>query len=119
MKVLFLLILFSTAMPAVAQDDGVYRWQDEQGQVHYGDEPPAATEVSPVTLNAKPVAVKPVEQVYTWEDEQGQIHYGDQAPEDQAAEAVDMDSKSMSTIRETEFRAGERELLRQLEERSP
>ncbi|NJN45551.1 MAG: DUF4124 domain-containing protein [Candidatus Competibacteraceae bacterium] len=87
--------------------------------MHYGDKPPTETEVSPVTLNAKPVAVKPVEQVYTWEDEQGQIHYGDRAPEDQTAEAVDMDSKSMSTIRQTEFRAGERELLRQLEGRSP
>jgi hypothetical protein len=120
MKVLLSLLLSSVVgLPVIAQDDGVYRWNDEQGQVHYGDEPPAETEVSPVTLNAKPVAVQPVEQVYTWKDTQGQVHYGDRPPDGQAAEPVDMDSKSMSTIRATEFRAGERELLRRLEGRAP
>jgi hypothetical protein len=111
-----MLLLFSSAcLPVLAQDD-VYRWQDAQGQVHYGDEPPQDSAAAPVTLNARPVRVKPPERVYTWTDAQGSVHYGERPPAAQAAETVDMESRSMSTIQGTKLRAGERALLRELEQ---
>ncbi|MCP5424733.1 MAG: DUF4124 domain-containing protein [Gammaproteobacteria bacterium] len=108
------LLMTGLGLTAVAQE-GVYRWQDAEGQVHYGDAPPPNGAATPATLNPEPVRVKPPEQVYTWTDAEGGVHYGERPPADQAAKTVDMDSRSMSTIQGTQFRAGERALLRELE----
>jgi hypothetical protein len=56
--------------------------------------------------------------VYTWIDEQGNKHYGDHPPTNTQAEQVDTDIMPMSTIRATEFRPGEKQLLDQLEQRN-
>jgi len=39
MRILLLLLLFAAA--AAAHAEGAYKWTDEQGNVHYGDRPPA------------------------------------------------------------------------------
>lgn len=41
------LLVFNTAQSAPA----IYRWQDEQGRVHYGDRPPAGITVQPVSTS--------------------------------------------------------------------
>ena len=111
---IFLLLLIIPLLPVTGQDT-VYRWKDAQGSTHYGAEPPAGVQAEPINLNAKPVTVTTGEQVYTWKDDEGNIHYGDHAPADREAAVVDMETKNLSTIRATEFRSGERDLLRQLE----
>ncbi|MDD3447643.1 MAG: DUF4124 domain-containing protein [Gammaproteobacteria bacterium] len=52
------LLLLVLAAPAVA--GGIYRWTDAQGQVHFGDRPPAgAGEALPLTSRPTPPAPEP------------------------------------------------------------
>lgn len=46
-----LLLLLSAVTPVVA---GVYKWVDENGQVHYGERPPMAGEAKRMTLEPAP-----------------------------------------------------------------
>lgn len=115
--ILLTLLSILLAFSAIAQEP-VYRWRDPQGSVHYSTKPPEGVQAEPVDLNAKPVGVTAAERVYTWQDDEGKIHYGDRPPAGREAKLVDMESKNLSTIRATEFRAGERELLQELETQS-
>lgn len=47
-RAIVLLVLGSPLIAARAGADGVYRWVDEHGQVHYGDHPPAGVQVEVV-----------------------------------------------------------------------
>lgn len=66
-SVLLLLILAVFALPAGA--DTFYKWTDEQGNVHYTDEPPAERdyeEVRPATAPADSEAASAGERVRSW-----------------------------------------------------
>lgn len=43
-----LLVAASLGFRASARSQGVYKWQDAQGRVHYGDRPPAGAISSPI-----------------------------------------------------------------------
>jgi hypothetical protein len=110
----FLLVI---ACSATAQEE-VYRWTDSQGRTHFGNRPPADVQAKRINLHSQPAKVIAGGKVYTWIDEQGNKHYGDHPPTNTQAEQVDTDIMPMSTIRATEFRPGERQLLDQLEQRN-
>ena len=97
---------------AFAGDDEVYTWKDAAGRVHYGNHPPEGQAAEPVQLNAKPVTVQPTRHIYTWTDAEGKIHYGARPPPDIPAKELKEEDSSLSTIRATKVREGERRLLR-------
>lgn len=101
---------------ALAQDT-IYTWKDTAGRVHYSNRPPEDQAAQPVQLNAKPVSVQPVERIYTWADTEGKIHYGAQPPPDVPAKELKEDDGSLSTIRSSKLRAGEQQLLQELQGR--
>jgi hypothetical protein len=98
---------------AFAGDNEVYTWRDAAGGVHYGNRPPEGQVAEPVQLNAKPVTVQPTQHIYTWTDAAGKIHYGSQPPPDVPAKELKEEDSSLSTIRSTQVREGERQLLRE------
>lgn len=98
---------------AFAGDDEVYTWKDATGRVHYGNRPPEGQAAEPVQLNAKPVIVHPTQRIYTWTDAEGKIHYGARPPPDIPAKELREEDSSLSTIRSTQVREGERQLLRE------
>lgn len=108
------LILTAFSILSFAQEQ-VYRWTDAEGSTHFSHELPEGVEGEVVELNSEPVRVKSGQDVYTWKDNEGKIYYGDRPPADQSPKKVDMESNSMSTIRGTVVRPGERALLRDLE----
>ena len=97
---------------ALAADSTVYTWKDAAGRVHYGNHPPENPSAAPVDLNARPVTVQPTERIYTWTDAEGKIDYGPQPPLDTPAKELREDDSSLSTIRSSQLREGERQLLR-------
>ena len=98
---------------ALAADSTVYTWKDAAGRVHYGNHPPENPSAAPVDLNARPVTVQPTERIYTWTDAEGKIHYGPQPPLDTPAKELREDDSSLSTLRSSQLRKGERPLLQQ------
>ena len=98
---------------ARAGDNEVYTWKDAAGRVHYGNRPPEGQAAEPVQLNAQPVTVQPTEHIYTWTDAAGKIHYGSRPPPDVPAKELKAEDSSLSTIRSTQVREGERQLLRE------
>ena len=98
---------------AFAGDDEVYTWKDAAGRVHYGNHPPEGQAAEPVQLNTKPVTVQPTRHIYTWTDAEGKIHYGARPPPDIPAKEIKEEDSSLSTIRSTQVREGERQLLRE------
>lgn len=50
-RALWLLLLM---LPAGAAESQVYKWQDEQGRVHYGSRPPAGAPAEPVKIREAP-----------------------------------------------------------------
>lgn len=96
-----------------AGDSEVYTWKDAAGRVHYGNRLPEGQAAEPVQLNARPVTVQPTQHIYTWTDPEGKIHYGAQPPPDVPAKELREEDGSLSTIRSTEVREGERQLLRE------
>ncbi len=52
-RLLALLVAVLAIAPAVAAT-GVYRWQDDQGNVHYGDRPPSKAEPSSIEIEKAP-----------------------------------------------------------------
>ena len=101
---------------AFAGDDQVYTWKDAAGRVHYGNRPPEGQTAEPVQLNTKPVTVSPTQRIYTWTDAEGKIHYGARPPPDIPAKEIKEEDGSLSTIRSTKVREGERRLLREQSE---
>lgn len=97
---------------AFAGDGEVYTWKDAAGRVHYGNHPPEGQAAEPVQLNARPVTVHPTQRIYTWTDAEGKVHYGARPPPDIPAKELREEDSSLSTIRSTEVREGERQLLR-------
>jgi len=108
-----ILLLTLAGGPGRAGDDEVYTWKDAAGRVHYGNRPPAGRNATPVQLNARPVTVQPTERIYTWTDPEGKIHYGARPPPDLPAKELKEEDSSLSTIRATQVREGERQLLRE------
>lgn len=107
-----LLVLLANGL-ALAEEDAVYTWKDASGRTHYGNRPPEGQAAKPVPLNAKPVAVQPTERIYTWTDDAGKIHYGARPPADLPAKELKEEDASLSTIRSTQVRTGERQLLQE------
>jgi hypothetical protein len=114
MRLLVLGLLVMT-FPVAAQQE-IYKWTDAQGHTHFASQPPENIPAEPLNLSPQPVTVTAGEKVYTWTDEQGNTHYGDRPPVSVQAEQLDTNAVPMSTIRATEFRSGERQLLHQLEQ---
>jgi hypothetical protein len=98
---------------AFAGDGEVYTWKDAAGRVHYGNRLPEGQAGEPVQLNAKPVTVQPTQRIYTWTDAEGKIQYGARPPPDIPAKELREEDSSLSTIRSTQVREGERQLLRE------
>jgi hypothetical protein len=98
---------------ARAEDGEVYTWKDAAGRVHYGNRPPEGQVAEPVQLNARPVTVQPTRQIYTWTDAKGRTHYGARPPPDIPAKELKEEDSSLSTIRSSQIREGERRLLRE------
>lgn len=96
---------------ALAEENAVYTWKDAAGRVHYGNRPPEGQVAEPVNLNAKPVSVQPTEHIYTWTDAEGKVHYGARPPAGVEAKQLKEEDSSLSTIRSTQIRQGERQLL--------
>ena len=94
------------ALPAVAQqDDTIYSWVDDQGQTHFGNQPPSADSVNPdrvLPLNSATQTTQTTrtaranqaqtneDGIYTWTDSQGLVHYGNQPPAGINAKPVDI-----------------------------
>lgn len=114
-----LLTLLLLVLPggSVRAEDAVYTWKDASGRVHYGNRPPEGQAAEAVQLNAHPVAVQPTEHIYTWTDAEGKVHYGARPPPDVPAKELKEDDGSLSTIRSGKLRAGEQQLLRELQRR--
>ncbi len=55
MKKMFWILLLSTFATAATAE--VYRWVDEQGNVHFGDKPPASEAVDEVKIRKAPTPV--------------------------------------------------------------
>jgi len=109
-SLLLLFVLAACSLTAAAQEE-IYRWQDAQGNTHYGSKPPADVRAEPVGTRTQLLTVNPDGSVYTWKDEQGHVHYGDHQPPQGGAKSVDTSASPLSTIRKTEMRAGEQQLL--------
>ncbi len=114
---LSVLLLLMLSVGFARAEDSVYTWKDASGRVHYSNRPPEGQPVEAVQLNAKPVAVQPTERIYTWTDAEGKVHYGAQPPPDIPAKELKEDDSSLSTIRSGRLRAGEQQLLRELQPR--
>lgn len=114
-----LLISLLPAQPSglARAEDGVYTWKDAAGRVHYSNRRPEGQPAEAVELNAKPVTVRPTEHIYTWTDGEGKVHYGAKPPPDVPAKELKEDDSSLSTVRSGKLRAGEQELLRELQRR--
>ena len=110
------LLLALSSGPALS-DGEVYTWKDAAGRVHYGNRPPEDQAAETVELNAKPVTVQPAEHIYTWTDAEGKTHYGSKPPPDVSAKEIKEDDSSLSTIRSGQLRAGEQQLLQELQKR--
>ncbi|HXH03828.1 MAG TPA: DUF4124 domain-containing protein [Candidatus Competibacteraceae bacterium] len=99
----------------------IYVWLDAQGQTHYGSQPPAglpARRLETVPPETQPGAAAEGETViYTWRDASGQAHYGTTPPEGVDAEPVALREPAVTTINASELRPGEREALREFEQR--
>lgn len=95
----------------------VYTWKDTAGRVHYGNRPPEDQAAETVRLNAKPVTVQPTEHIYAWTDAEGKTHYGPQPPPGVLAKELKEDNSSLSTVRSSKLRAGEQQLLQELQRR--
>lgn len=67
-------LLWAACGAAAAQ--GVYKWTDERGQVHYGDKPPAGASAQPVDVAPSPPAP-------------AKSPYGDVIKQQQAQEAAE------------------------------
>ena len=89
---------------ALAEGQTAYTWKDAAGRVHYGNRPPEGQSVTPVLA-------QPTERIYTWTDADGKIHYGPQPPPDTPAKELHEENGSLSTIRSSQLREGERRLL--------
>ena len=107
------LSLWQPAGSALAEE-GVYTWKDATGRVHYGNRPPEGQTTKSVPLNAKPVFVQPTERIYSWTDTEGAVHYGARPPSDAEARELKEEDSSLSTIRSSQLRSGEQQLLREL-----
>jgi predicted TIM-barrel fold metal-dependent hydrolase len=55
--------------------------------------------------------------IYTWTDGEGKVHYGAKPPPNMPAKELKEGDSSLSTVRSSELRAGEQELLRELQQR--
>ena len=53
MKVIALLLVWLMLVPA-ASAQGIYKWVDEQGQVHFGERPPEGAQASEVAVKPLP-----------------------------------------------------------------
>lgn len=98
---------------ACAGDGEIYTWKDAAGRVHYGNRPPEGQSAEPVQLNTQPVTVQPTQHIYTWTDAQGKTHYGARPPPNIPVKELREEDSSLSTIRSTQVRDGERQLLRE------
>lgn len=110
----FLLALHSGSIVA---EEGVYRWKDGSGRVHYSNRRPENQPVQAVELNAKPVVVQPTKQIYTWTDRQGKVHYGAQPPADIPAKELKEDDSSLSTVPFNPLSVDNRDILQELQPR--
>ncbi|MCO1335393.1 DUF4124 domain-containing protein [Microbulbifer sp. OS29] len=64
MRILLALLIAATTV--TAQADGIYRWVDENGVVHFGEQPPREAQVE--------VVKKPKSERYKkWQEEQGSL----------------------------------------------
>ncbi|MFO1430854.1 MAG: DUF4124 domain-containing protein [Candidatus Competibacteraceae bacterium] len=108
---LLLLLSLVVFLPSAVAQEAIYRWQDAQGNIHYGSKPPADVRAESMGTRTQPLTVNPDESVYTWKDEKGHIHYGDHPPPGTEAKSLDTSTSPLSTIRKTEMRAGEQQLL--------
>jgi len=104
---------------AVAGDGEVYTWRDGSGRVHYGTQPPEGQAAEPVQLNAKPVTVQPTERIYTWTNAEGKTQYGARPPTNSAVRELKEEDTPFSTIRSTQIRTGERQLLLEQQRNAP
>lgn len=57
-QLIFLLFL---GWGALASASGVYKWVDEQGQVHYGERPPARSQAQELRLKSSAPAAAPMQ----------------------------------------------------------
>lgn len=111
------LLLLASAGPGLAADDQVYTWRDADGRVHYGAQPPAGQSAEPVPLKVKPVPTPVGGRIYAWTDAEGRTHYSAQPPDAAAARQLKEEEASLSTIRATGVRPGERQLLHEQQRR--
>lgn len=110
-------LLLALSSGRALSDGEVYTWKDAAGRVHYGNRPPEDQAAETVELNAKPVTVQPAEHIYTWTDAEGKTHYGSKPPPGVSAKELEEDDSSLSTIRSGKLRAGEQQLLQELQRR--
>ena len=61
MKVVMLLLVLMMVISA-ASAQGIYKWVDEQGQVHFGERPPEDAQASEVTVKPPPPSAPVVQQ---------------------------------------------------------
>lgn len=114
-----LLVSLLLALPSgsASSEGEVYTWKDAAGRVHYGNRPPEDQAAETVQLNAKSVTVQPTERIYTWTDAEGKTHYGPKPPPGVSAKELKEDDSSLSTVRSGKLRAGEQQLLQELQRR--
>ena len=99
---------------SASAEEGVYTWKDATGRVHYGNRPPEGQAAKSVPLNAQPILIQPTERIYSWTDTEGAVHYGARPPSDAEARELKEEDGSLSTIRSSQLRPGEQQLLRKL-----
>ncbi|MCP5158412.1 MAG: DUF4124 domain-containing protein [Gammaproteobacteria bacterium] len=106
------LLCLLLALPGglVLAGDEAYTWKDAAGRVHYGNRPPEGQA-------ATPIPVQPSDRIYTWTDAEGKVQYGAYPPPDVVAKELKEDDSSLSTIHAGKLREGEKQLLRESQQR--
>ena len=94
----------------VLSGDEAFTWKDAAGQVHYGNRPPEGQE-------ATRISVQPSDRIYTWTDAEGRVQYGAHPPPSVTAKELKEDDGSLSTIHASKLREGEKQLLRESQQR--
>ncbi|MBE2294419.1 MAG: DUF4124 domain-containing protein, partial [Phycisphaerales bacterium] len=61
-----------------------------------------------------PILIQPTERIYSWTDTEGAVHYGARPPSDAEARELKEEDGSLSTIRSSQLRPGEQQLLQKL-----
>ncbi|MCB1778273.1 MAG: DUF4124 domain-containing protein [Candidatus Competibacteraceae bacterium] len=94
----------------VLASDAAYTWKDADGQVHFGNRPPEGQTATPIPIESS-------DRIYSWTNAEGEVQYGAHPPPDAVTRELTEEEGSLSTIHAGKLRQGEKQLLREWQQR--